>query len=176
MGSFWRQGRLWHFWKRELEYDQHSKATHLDWDWPGRIAWKLGDNMFTSKKQIITLITWPAERGKIQECDALGWTTPPPRIRKENLVPTPEKIISNINSYHLIKVQWCEKSNYAHLSVWDGSNTHSISGSCHQQWNDKRCLENPRYTLSMQCPLFDEKCFFEIFSSIFSGCSLNFKL
>ena len=88
MVSFWRQGRLWHFWKREKACDQHSNANHLDWDWPRRIVWKLGDKMFISKKQKITLITWPAEQGKIQECDDLGWTTPPPRIRKENWVST----------------------------------------------------------------------------------------
>ena len=36
-------------------------------------------------KSLASSFTWLAGRGKIQEYDALGWTTPPPRIGKLTL-------------------------------------------------------------------------------------------
>ena len=53
-------------------------------------------------KSLASSFTWLAGRGKIQEYDALGWTTPPPRIGK--LILSMDKS-SESNSYHSIKDQ-----------------------------------------------------------------------
>ena len=106
-----------------------ANSTHLYWNWPGRNVQKFGIKFHLT-----------------------SWARQDPRVRCSGVNNSPTwNWKGKLNCRQKLRRKTVIIQCRTNLSVWDSTNPHSISDGCHQQWGDKRCLQNASYVLPPPC-------------------------